>query len=165
MQTTLKPDFDLSRKAAGFSLIEVLIAMVILSIGLLGLAGLQSTGLHNSTDSYARTIATSLANDMADRIRANMTGFNAGNYDNTAAYAANCETNAGCTPATMAQHDTFRWQQGIATLPGGQGDVVTNGPLVTVTVRWDNSRSGANGLGCDINNPNDLTCLRVIFQP
>jgi len=85
------------RSSEGFTLLEVLIAVVVLSIGLLGLAGLQTTGLRNNQDAYARTQAATLANDMADRIRSNMAGFNAGNYNNTAAYTATCES-SGCTP-------------------------------------------------------------------
>lgn len=149
----------------GFTLLEVLIAVIVLSIGLLGLAGLQTTGLRNNQDAYARTQATTLANDMADRIRANIAGYNAGSYNNTATLTATCETSGGCTPQQMAQHDTFRWNQALAVLPSGQGSVATNAPLVTVTVRWDNSRSGATGTGCNPNNPADMACLSVIFQP
>ncbi len=154
-----------SDKQTGFTLIEVLIAVIVLSIGLLGLAGLQSTGLRNSHDAYVRTLAATLANDMADRIRANMAGFNAGHYDNTAAYSANCENNTGCTPQQMAQYDTFLWQQNLGALPSGQGNVATNGALVTVTVRWDAGRAGATGLGCDPANVADLACLRIVYQP
>lgn len=153
------------RSVAGFTLLEVLIAVVVLSIGLLGLAGLQTTGLRNNQDAYVRTVATTLANDMADRMRANMAGFNAGNYDNNAAQSAICETNSGCSPQAMAQHDTFLWNQALAALPSGQGDVATNGGIVTVTVRWDSNRTGVNGLGCS-GDPNvDLACLSVMFQP
>ena len=151
-------------RSAGFTLLEVLIAVVILSIGLLGLAGLQTTGLRNNQDAYARTQAATLANDMADRIRANMAGFNAGNYNNAATYTATCNT-SGCTPQQMAQHDTSLWNQALAALPAGQGTVTNNAGLVTVTVMWDNSRSGATGTDCDPNDPADLTCLQVIFQP
>ncbi len=152
-------------KIAGFTMLEVLIAIVVLSIGLLGLAGLQSTGLRNSQDAYSRTLATTLANDMADRIRSNMAGFNAGNYDNTAASTAGCTNNTGCTPQEMAETDTAFWNQSLALLPSGQGDVATNAGLVTVTVRWDNTRSGATGTGCSGDPAVDMECLRVIFQP
>lgn len=153
------------RENSGFTLLEVLIAVVVLSIGLLGLAGLQTTGLRNNQDAYARTVATTLANDMADRIRANMAGFNAGNYNNAAALTASCETNSGCTPQQMAQNDTARWNQALSALPNGQGMVATNAGIVTVTVMWDNSRSGATGTGCDPNDPDDLTCVSIMFQP
>ena len=151
-------------RAAGFTLLEVLIAVVVLSIGLLGLAGLQTTGLRNNQDAYARTQATTLANDMADRIRANMAGFNAGNYDNTAAYTASCGT-SGCSPLQMAQHDTSLWNDALDALPSGQGVVANNAGLVTVTVMWDNSRTGVTGTACG-GDPNvDLACLSVMFTP
>lgn len=153
------------RNHAGFTLLEVLIAVVVLSIGLLGLAGLQTTGLRNNQDAYARTVAATLANDMADRIRANMAGFEAGDYNNTSEAHSYCETVSGCSPDEMAEHDTFMWNQALAALPNGQGNVATNARIVTVTVFWDNARTGATGTGCDPGNPDDLTCLRIMFQP
>ena len=57
---------------SGFTLIEVLISMLILAVGLLGLAGLQATGLRNNLSAYNRSQATQLAYDMADRMRANV---------------------------------------------------------------------------------------------
>ncbi len=157
-----------AQHAAGFSLLEVLIAVIILSIGLLGLAGLQTTGLRNNQDAYARTLATTLANDMADRIRSNMAGFTAGYYNNSAAYTASCES-SGCSPQEMAQHDTELWNAALGALPAGQGNVDTavaaNGAdVVTITVMWDNNRSGATGTGCS-GGTGDLTCLSIMFQP
>lgn len=159
------PNITMHKADAGFTLLEVLIAVVVLSIGLLGLAGLQTTGLRNNQDAFARTVATTLANDMADRIRANMAGFNAGNYDNTAAVTASCETNTGCTPQQMAQHDTALWNQALATLPSGQGSVATDVSIVTVTVFWDSNRTGVTGTGCSGDPTVDLACLSVMFQP
>lgn len=152
-------------KSNGFTLLEVLIAVIVLSIGLLGLAGLQTAGLRNNQDAYARTVATTLANDMADRIRSNMAGFNAGNYNNTSEAHSYCETISGCSPDEMAEHDTYMWNQALDTLPNGQGDVAVNARIVTVTVFWDNARTGATGTDCDPGNPNDLTCVRIMFQP
>lgn len=164
----MNPRFPTTRPcstASGFTLIEVLIAVIVLSIGLLGLASLQTTGLRNNQDAYARTVATTLANDMADRMRANMAGFEAGNYNNTEAYNSLCETVSGCSPQDMAQHDTFLWNQALATLPSGQGIVAINARIVTVTVFWDNARTGATGTGCSDDQSVDLTCLRIMFQP
>ena len=61
-------------RQAGFSLIEVLVTMVVLSIGLLGVAGMQASGLRNNHAVYTKTQATNLAMDMAERIRANPKG-------------------------------------------------------------------------------------------
>ena len=62
-------------RSQGFTLIEVLIAIIVLSIGLLGLAGLQLTSLRNSNSAYTRSQAVILSYDIVDRIRANRVGF------------------------------------------------------------------------------------------
>lgn len=145
-------------KNAGFTLIEVLIAMLILAVGLLGLAGLQATSLRNNQGAYNRSQATQLAYDMADRIRANPVESSNRAYAvpstlAASAYAAaaasvqaSCNSSPGCTPALMAQNDRAQWFANIGnTLPGGTGTVIVDAPTrtVTVTVSWDDDRSGA----------------------
>ncbi|HLE93281.1 MAG TPA: type IV pilus modification protein PilV, partial [Sulfuricaulis sp.] len=68
---THKEKFNIAFQHRGFSLIEVLVALLVLSIGLLGLAALQTTSLQYNTGSYFRTQATFLAYDIIDRMRAN----------------------------------------------------------------------------------------------
>ncbi len=120
----------------GFTLIEVLIAVLVLAVGLLGLAGLQVTSLGNSQSAYNRSVATQLAYDLADRMRANITIANP-NYPNpptqatltTSAYIVGsatqvntCNTTSGCTPEQMAQNDLFDWNTDVAaSLPSGSG--------------------------------------------
>lgn len=103
-------------------MLEVLIAVLVLSIGLLGLAGLQAASLRNNYSSYLRSQATLLAYGMSDRMRANMAGVTAGNYNvaSTAIPSAvsTC-TGAGCTPAEMAQNDANEWKNTLKSeLPG-----------------------------------------------
>ena len=69
-------------KNTGFTLIEVLIAMIVLAVGLLGLAGLQATSLRNNQSAYNRIKATQLAYDIADRMRANYTEAKKSKGDN-----------------------------------------------------------------------------------
>lgn len=156
----------------GFTLIEVLIAVLVLSIGLLGLASLQAASLRNNYSSYMRTQALLLANDMADRIRANPTGATAGSYNaigpgglpTTA--PASCQAN-GCTSAQMATFDTAAWGTLLNnTLPGGTGSVVGNvgGTVFTVTVMWDDNKTGATGTTC-AGGANDLTCFAITLIP
>ena len=111
--------------ARGFTLIEVLVTVIILAIGLLGIAGLQAIGLRYNQSALLRTQATQLAYDMADRMRTNNLGFSAGNYDQpTSTAVANCSTTTGCTPAEMATNDMFVWSDTLSnTLPGGVGVV------------------------------------------
>ena len=66
---------------AGFSLIEILVAIVVISLGLLGLAGLQAASLRNNQVAYFRSIASQQAYDMMDRMRVNLAGVRAGNYN------------------------------------------------------------------------------------
>ena len=67
----------LNKTQSGFTLLEVMVAIVVLSLGLLGLAGLQAASLRNNQAAYYRGIATQQTYDMADRIRANLAGARA----------------------------------------------------------------------------------------
>lgn len=138
-------------KNSAFTLIEVLIAMLVFALGLLGLAGLQARGIRNNLSSYHRTQATQLAYDMADRMRANPD--EAGNgaasayitQDPAAATEqADCMTiSSTCTTADMAVNDLFLWNQDISnTLPSGSGAIAVNGAVFTITINWDDNRDG-----------------------
>ena len=109
----------------GFTLIEVLVAVLVLTIGLLGLAGLQVTALRNNHNAYLRSQVSQLAYDLSDRIRANPIGLRTGSYDNpTAAQTAACLTTTGCSTAELARHDVYEWNADLANrLPGGSGVV------------------------------------------
>ncbi|OYY93085.1 MAG: type IV pilus modification protein PilV [Hydrogenophilales bacterium 28-61-23] len=131
----------------GFSLLEVLVAMVVLSIGLLGLAALQAVSLNNNQIAYYRSIASQQAYDMADRMRANLAGISAGNYDNlTATLPADpgciASGTSGCTVlANVAVTDHFQWlTNNAATLPAGSGLVrCVRGPAATCATNDANS--------------------------
>ncbi|MGZ8249327.1 MAG: type IV pilus modification protein PilV [Methylomagnum sp.] len=112
-------------KDGGFTLIEVLVAVVVLGVGLLGLAGLQVSGLYYNHSSSLRAQATLLASDIAERMQANPLGVLALSYHNPVAEEIPaCLTVAGCTPAQMAQHDAFEWSRALSTqLPGGGGAI------------------------------------------
>jgi type IV pilus assembly protein PilV len=104
---------------SGFSLVEVLITLVIMSVGMLGIAGLYVQGLQAGRTSMFRHQAVTLGGDVADRIRANPTGGIA--YE--AATGANNSCVGGtvnCTPAQMAANDILLWgTQVSAALPSG----------------------------------------------
>ncbi len=155
------------RQMTGFTLIEVLVALLILSVGLLGMAGLQATSLRFNNDSYLQTQATTIANDMADRLRANASTAALAAYPGTApAQNASCYAAGGCTSAQMVANDLFEWNQAVATLPAGQGAIVAlGGGLFAITVRWDERRNGATGTGCNPDVVTDLRCLSVTTQP
>jgi type IV pilus assembly protein PilV len=114
---------------AGFTMLEVMIAIVVVAFGLLGLAGLQVFALQNNQNAALRSIATVLASDVIDRMKANFEGVVAGQYDrpNTADYTTevpSCNDAAGCGPNDLAQNDLQEWADRVAqTLPGGVGVV------------------------------------------
>jgi type IV pilus assembly protein PilV len=123
----------------GFSLIEAMVSLVVISVGMIGIAALYGQGLRAGGTALYRTQAVNLASDMADRIRVNRLGDVA--YGGAAANN-NCDPGGGvdCTPAQMAANDLFVWQTQVANLlPGGQGTVqYTAGtpPSYTITVNW-----------------------------
>ena len=129
----------------GFTLLEVMIALVIFSFGLLALAALMAKGLQYNTSALHRSYASSQAYDMADRMRANRLGIDAGNYDSVSGAGTDpgCIT-SGCTPAQMAQYDGWAWNSvNAAVLPGGGGTVLMAGSTYSITLTWDDDRDGA----------------------
>jgi type IV pilus assembly protein PilV len=125
----------------GFTLVEVLVALVVMSVGMLGIAALYLEGLRAGRTALYRTTAVNLAADMADRIRANR---NAGiAYAGTGPGADDACTNgpADCTAAQLAEDDWFDWSNELnAQLPEGAGGeivVAGAGPMTyTITVAW-----------------------------
>jgi type IV pilus assembly protein PilV len=144
-------------RTGGFTLIEVLVSLVVLSIGLLGTAKLMMVSSRSNDSAYLRSQATELAYEILDSIRANKQQAVAGGYA-TALTAApanpgfTCIGNVACTPDNLALYDIYQWKlrlnatSGLApagALPGGQGAVVTTmtgtqTPGV-ITVSWDDT--------------------------
>jgi len=135
------PGCEASRaRCAGITLIEVLIALVVFSIGLLGLAGLQTVSLRFNTSAYYRTQATALAYGLADRMRANregaLNGFYNADFDDPPPDCDPAADGGGGTPAD----DLAAWRNALACqLPLGTGAVASNGSVFTITVHWDDS--------------------------
>ena len=144
----------------GTTLMEVLVSLLVLSFGLLGIAGVQSVSLRNNQAAYFRTQATMLTSEIIERMRGNKVGVENSAYDNVAGAAtAACFTTAGCTPAQMAAQDILDWGTGVgAALPGGVGVVCLDstgndgtaaafacdgiGTVYAVKVFWDDNRDG-----------------------
>ncbi len=129
-----------AHKACGFGMVEVLVALVVLSIGMLSIAGLQLISIRSVHSSFVRGQAVLSAYDIADRMRANRLAVvdingNAVGFYNSADDANyqppsdnGCTEGAGpagvCTTAQMTAHDLIEWNQSIAALlPGGLGIV------------------------------------------
>jgi type IV pilus assembly protein PilV len=132
--------------SCGFSLIEVLIAMVLLAIGLLGLAGMQSTAISGNSFAHSGTVAIQIGEEMIDRIRANA-GVNPELYDGI-------DTTAGCNAfVAPAINDCTDWlvvmQRSQLQNPRGLVTVVANTPLentatISVTVIWGRGTGARN---------------------
>lgn len=164
---------------AGFTLIEVMISVLILSIGLLGLAGLQASALQTNQSAFTRSQATAFAYDLADRMRANIPGVVAGNYNPANAGLTNtCTTTGGCSVQEMAEHDLAEWNALIATyLPMGEGTVCIDstpedgtgvaaaacdgsGTQYAVKIWWDDNKDGTITVSAT-----DMERLVISFQP
>jgi len=151
------------RQKAGFTLLEVLVALVVLSIGLLGLSGLQTSSLRNNHSAFLRSQATIVTNDIIDRMRANSFAAVNGHYDvNYSGGQINvtCTNGSGasgaCTAAeslsvTVAQTDIDEWRTYVGRLPGGDSkleiDTVTlsgvDYDIAEITVKWLDARDAA----------------------
>lgn len=144
-----------SSRAHGFTLVEVLVALVVLSIGLLGVAKLMLFSSNSNDSAYLRSQATDLAYQMLDNMRANTPQATNGDYTTMASAAAvnpgfSCIATNPCV--NLALYDVYRWKLRLnansglnpaGALPQGQGSVVTvvNGSQtqVTITVTWNDS--------------------------
>ncbi len=150
----------MKKASRGFTLIEVLIAMLVMSLGLLGVAATLVTAMHSANSNYLKQLAVQSTYDMADRMRSNLLAAstpNSGNPYITALSAPsataptpNCTATACTTPAAMAAYDVWQWKTALRNdLPEGLGSIAVvaaptgNKALVTITVRWSDQPARA----------------------
>ena len=157
----------------GMTLLEVLVTVVILAIGLLGIASMLMVANKANNSSYGKLQAVQCAYDIFDRIRANYQAAISGNYNvsnigtngsptSVATPSVLCNSSA-CNPAQLASYDTWYWlTKEVAKLPSGSGSITsapggTGNTVITVTVQWDDSPA-QNQLGASSSssptNPN-----------
>lgn len=148
-------------KCRGTTMVEILVTVIVFSIGLLGIIGMQTVGLRNNTTAYNRSQATILAYDIADRARANPLGASSYNFSSSlpTSAASACETTSGCSNSQMAQYDVYNWLQYLAQgLPAGTGTICLDstpddgspssfgcdgsGGVIAVKVWWDEEKDG-----------------------
>lgn len=123
----------------GFTLIEVLVALIVLSIGLLGIAGLQASSMRSNYSAYLRSQAAVMAYDIMDRMRANRAAVNAESYDIIFTKKSDLPTGTN-----QYEQDLLEWGSNIVDLlPSGNASVDFDPAtsMVTVTVQWDDSRA------------------------
>jgi len=165
------------QKQHGLTLLEILITLVVVSVGLLGIAGLQIAGLKGTRNSALRTQATVLASDIAERMRANMVAVDDNRFfavtsevgvDCTSLPVKFCEdyydgTNmvaaASCTPEEMANYDINIWICGEVsgdTRVGGVKNLLLNSNA-TIACVDTNPPSGADSDICTNRSPHRIT--------
>jgi len=179
--------FSQKRSQTGFTLIEILVSLIILSIGLLGLSSLQLTALQRNTSSYNRSLATSLAYDIADRMRANKVATDGDAYVTGLADAPTSATScigaaANCDPNALAAYDLDEWKCQLGnhndhaactatglqgSLPEGVGQITRAGNVFTITIKWNDERRDINVITapCGIDPDTTATCFSVDFEP
>ncbi|MEQ1638008.1 MAG: type IV pilus modification protein PilV [Methylococcales bacterium] len=150
--------------AKGFTLVEVLVSMIILAIGLLGLASMQTLALKDNQDAFFYAQASSLAYEMSDRMKANTPNtappWQSATIPTAAASCAFdnvCNTVMGCTPAAMASYDYCAWKENVNSRIGTTATAVVEASPITggvctgdstrrcLTISWDrNKQLGAS---------------------
>lgn len=149
----------------GFSLVEVLVSVFVLALGVVGAAGMQLIALRTGQQLAMRTIATELASEMADAMRANAgqmnqsdgtnpflaVSYDAGVDGAPAAPAKKCYGSADCTPGELAAFDIYEWKLRLkAALPGGRVKICRdsapfNSAATTPGLTWDCTANAATG--------------------
>ena len=173
-----------SQHQSGFTLIEVLIAFVIIAIGLTGLAALQISTMNNQFEAYQRALVTSLVDDMATRIRSNPVAAVAGEYTAATGYGLE-DPLPDCSAETGAARDLCEWSSliaGVAVTEAGEnraaplnaqgcieaGSASGSGEtVIRVTVVWQgivSSAAPSERLSCGINEFGAEGYRRAIFR-
>jgi type IV pilus assembly protein PilV len=135
------------KQQRGTSMIEVLVTMIIIVVGLLGIASMQMVSLKNLNSSYQRYVASLYAYDMMERMRTNRAGVAAGVYDsvvvNGSGSVATCKS--ACNTTQLAAYDIYQWSQQLKTnLPTGTGSVAATADGFIISVSWAEQDTGAD---------------------
>lgn len=153
----------LKQSQHGLTLVEAMIALLVISIGLLGIAALQLTAMNQNSSSLNHSQAVRYAYNMSDRIRANMVEFDQYiGIDTNDGFNQDCTAPAACNSGDMLLADATDWEALVETLPGGRGIIFDDPDGLLVVVMWDDNGTGATLTGCDPNNPNHLTCYSLV---
>ncbi len=129
-----------AQRAQGFGLVEVLIALLVLSLGMMGLLKLQSTSLRHANSSAMRLVAVNLSQDMLERMRANRSLALQGEY--------NIGLDDTSATGRLKQTELEGWKTALATnLPNGNGSISSDGVQITITAQWTESWDADLGSG------------------
>ncbi|MCP4186677.1 MAG: type IV pilus modification protein PilV [Gammaproteobacteria bacterium] len=154
---------SLNNRQSGMGMIEALIALLIISIGLLGIAALQITSLQQSSSANWHSQAVWYNYEMTDRINANRDSLASyAGIDTAGSYGQDCQA-TDCTSQQMVNADAQEWQTLVGNLPEGRGFVSQNGDLVTVSVMWNDGADATNCINGEADSAN-MTCFTVTMQ-
>lgn len=145
-----------TRRAAGFTLIEALVALLTLSIGLLGIAGLQLAGVRSNQSAAWRSQASYLAYDILERMRLNpgaradyVVGLEAGEEEAESEEGEEEGEEEEVVLDATAVEDVNAWKANLAaTMPSGDGTIALDPAddlMVTITVQWSDERGDTAG--------------------
>lgn len=177
---SIRPITTPGGQCAGFTLLEALVTIVVVSIGLLGILGLQTVSIANTQSSAARSTATIAADNLADRMRVNAGAARDGDYESIpSSEPSACTTASPCDPEAMAARDLWEWNQGLGdVLPRGAGDVSCEQSVGSdcisyrVTVLWrERDADGASAAGdpstaqCDDSDALVSGCFQTVIRP
>ncbi len=167
MITQYSRRYKVSRTEHGFSMIEVLVTLLIISLALLGTAGLQAYSMRLNQGGQFRSLAVFLAADLSERMEANRASALAGDYVVASTVGANflaaaaavstaCVTTA-CSAAELAAYDLSQWQNAVAaSLPQSSWSVAQtvsgSQSTYTVTINWVDRKTNANSAAADANS-------------
>ena len=135
-----------SKRSTGFSLIECLVALTVLSIGLLGVSKMVVNSLQFSDSALMQSQSVIMAYDLADKIRANEGNSSSYEIDlgEDVAQVPDCGVN-NCSGTQLAQADLADWKDNLsAALPLGDGQSVVAGNVATITVSWNDRGQARN---------------------
>lgn len=142
-----------SKQQQGATLIEVLVAVIVLSIGMLGMVSLQTRAIQFEQSSLYQSQANIMAYDIIDKMRANSSNsailaqYLHGLTDTIPSTYTSCAgTSATCTLAELASYDLYSWLNELAlTLPSGKGAIAVDNasatPVYSITIQYDDSRA------------------------
>lgn len=142
-----------ARRESGFSMLEVLVSLVLITVAMLGMAGLQLNAMKLSKGATFRTQAVLLADEISERIETNKIGATAGNYvaatSSTPATAPKNCLSAACSTSELAAYDLAAWQARIAaTLPAGSWTITNptagNPSIYSIVINWEDRRDNAS---------------------
>lgn len=159
--------FLAARLVRGISLLEILVSLAVVSLGLLGIGALQVTGLKSNRDAFFYSQAALLANDLAERVRANPSAAASYVMAMASSHSAtkDCETNR-CSAAEMAHFDLNKWTAALVSQLGSAAGAVqlTAGTpnRLQVTLRWQ----GMTGGNCSASGGTgtDYQCFRLTID-